>query len=58
MKVQKLLLWCCTILAGASPLMAQLKVTLTPNPPGPQPVGTTITWTANGKRRPGPEPGL
>ncbi len=27
--------------------MANLTVTLTPNPSGPQPVGTTITWTAN-----------
>ena len=56
MRVQKLLLWCCTILAGASPLMAQLKVTLTPNPPGPQPVGTTITWTANVSGDPDPNP--
>ncbi len=45
-KVYKLLLLCCLLLVGASSLMAQFTVTLTPNPAGPQPVGTTITWTA------------
>ena len=48
MKLHKSLwLLCCLILVGASPLMANLTVNLTPNPAGPQPVGTTITWTAN-----------
>ena len=35
MKVHKLLLPCLLILAGASPLMATLTVSLTPNPAGP-----------------------
>ena len=36
--------------------MAQLNVTLTPNPAGPQPVGTSITWTANVSGDPDPNP--
>ncbi len=31
---------------AASPLSAQIGVNLTPNLPSPQPVGTTISWTA------------
>jgi arylsulfate sulfotransferase len=49
-------LLCCLIVAVASPLMAQFTVMLTPNPSGPQPVGTTITWTANVSGNPDPNP--
>ncbi len=51
-----LLFLCCLLVAGASPLMADLNVTLTPNPAGPQPVGTTITWTATVNGDPDPNP--
>ena len=46
MKLQRILLLCCLIVVAVSPLMATLSVTLSPNPAGPQPVGTTIKWTA------------
>jgi hypothetical protein len=36
--------------------MAQFTVTLTPNPAGPQPVGTSITWTATVNGDPDPNP--
>jgi arylsulfate sulfotransferase len=52
----KVLMVCCLLVAGASSLMAQFTVTLTPNPAGPQPVGTTITWTANVSGNPDPDP--
>src|SRR5438045_3319700 len=40
-----LLIWGAALLA-ASPMMATLTVTLTPTQASPQPLGTTITWTA------------
>ena len=51
-----LLLLCCLVVAGAAPLMAQLTLTLTPNPAGPQPVGTSIIWTATVSGDPDPQP--
>lgn len=56
MKLHSTLVLCCLILAGASPLMAQFTVTLTPNPAGPQPVGSSITWTASVSGNPDPHP--
>ena len=56
MKHHAMLVLCCILLAGASPLLAQFTVTLTPNPPGPQPVGTSITWTATASGNPDKHP--
>ena len=56
MKLHTTLLLCCLIVAVAGPLMAQFTVTLTPNPAGPQPVGTSVTWTANVSGDPDPNP--
>jgi hypothetical protein len=55
-KVYKLLLPCFLVVIGASPLMAQLTVSLTPSPIGPQAVGTSITWTATVSGNPDPNP--
>jgi len=55
-KLHTTLLLCCLIVAVAGPLMAQFTVTLTPNPAGPQPVGTSVTWTANVSGDPDPNP--
>jgi arylsulfate sulfotransferase len=55
-KLHKLLLLCCFMVAGASPLLAQFTVTLTPNPRAPQPVGSSITWTATVSGDPDPDP--
>ena len=56
MKLYTTLVVCCLLVAGASPLLAQFTVTLTPNPAGPQPVGTSITWTATVSGDPDPHP--
>ena len=56
MKSHTTLVLCCLLVAVASPLMAQFTVTLTPNPAGPQPVGTSITWTATVNGDPDPNP--
>ena len=56
MKLHTMLVLCCLLMAVASPLMAQFTVTLTPNPAGPQPVGTSITWTAAVSGNPDPNP--
>ena len=55
MKLRLPLILCCLVV-GAIPLMAQLAVSLSPNPAGPQPVGTTITWTATVSGDPDPNP--
>ena len=56
MKIRTPFLFCCLLVAGASPLMADLHVSLIPNPAGPQPLGTTITWTATVIGDPDPNP--
>jgi hypothetical protein len=38
--------FCVCLLTGALRMGATVTVSLTPNPAGPQPVGTSITWTA------------
>ena len=56
MKIRIQLLLFGLVVAAASPLMAQLTVALSPNVGSPQPIGSSITWTATVSGDPDPNP--
>ncbi len=56
MKIRIRLLLFGLVVAAASPLMAQLTVALSPNVGSPQPLGSSVVWTANVSGDPDPNP--